>query len=46
MLLTTPEKWDSLTRRWKDNVNVMKEIRLVMIDEGKSCFSPCLKLEK
>lgn len=34
LLLTTPEKWDSLTRRWKEHSVLMKEIKLIMIDEG------------
>ncbi|GAB0092240.1 Winged helix-like DNA-binding domain superfamily [Sergentomyia squamirostris] len=33
VLLTTPEKWDSLTRRWKENANFLKTVRLMMIDE-------------
>ena len=33
IILTTPEKWDSFTRKWKDHRYVMKGIRLMMIDE-------------
>lgn len=35
LILTTPEKWDSLTRRWRDrsNSNLMKSVRLFLIDE-------------
>lgn len=33
LILTTPEKWDSLTRRWRDHASLMKSIRLFMIDE-------------
>lgn len=31
--VTTPEKWDSLTRRWKDYQYLMNKIKLVIIDE-------------
>jgi replicative superfamily II helicase len=27
------EKWDSLTRRWKDNRAFVEQIQLVLIDE-------------
>uniref|UniRef100_A0A1B0D1B5 Helicase ATP-binding domain-containing protein n=1 Tax=Phlebotomus papatasi TaxID=29031 RepID=A0A1B0D1B5_PHLPP len=33
IILTTPEKWDSLTRRWRENINFLMSVRLVMIDE-------------
>ncbi|XP_064098178.1 probable ATP-dependent DNA helicase HFM1 [Macrobrachium nipponense] len=33
IVLTTPEKWDSLTRRWKDHATLMEEISLLLIDE-------------
>lgn len=33
LILTTPEKWNSITRRWRQNVNFVRMIRLVMIDE-------------
>lgn len=32
-LLILQEKWDSVTRRWKDNKSFIKQIRLFMIDE-------------
>ncbi|KAF5277171.1 hypothetical protein FQR65_LT03877 [Abscondita terminalis] len=32
-IITTPEKWDSLTRRWRDNKNFVAFIKLFMIDE-------------
>lgn len=31
--VTTPEKWDSMTRRWKDHIEVANAVRLVLIDE-------------
>lgn len=31
--LTTPEKWDSITRRWRDNVAIMGQFSLILIDE-------------
>ncbi|KAK3910918.1 putative ATP-dependent DNA helicase HFM1, partial [Frankliniella fusca] len=33
IVLTTPEKWDSLTRRWRDHCTLMKTVRLFLIDE-------------
>ncbi|KAB0794088.1 hypothetical protein PPYR_13708 [Photinus pyralis] len=32
-IITTPEKWDVLTRRWRDNRNFIPFIKLFMIDE-------------
>ncbi|KAM7400961.1 hypothetical protein PAMA_005250 [Pampus argenteus] len=32
IILTTPEKWDSMTRRWKDNC-LLQLVRLFLIDE-------------
>jgi ATP-dependent DNA helicase HFM1/MER3 len=33
LIITTPEKWDCLTRKWRDNRNLMELIKLFMIDE-------------
>ncbi|ORY05950.1 P-loop containing nucleoside triphosphate hydrolase protein [Basidiobolus meristosporus CBS 931.73] len=33
IIVTTPEKWDSITRRWPDHQSFMKMIRLFMVDE-------------
>jgi ATP-dependent DNA helicase HFM1/MER3 len=33
IIVTTPEKWDSVTRRWKDHEKLMRLIRLFLIDE-------------
>jgi len=33
VILTTPEKWDSLTRKWKDHIYLLGNISLLMIDE-------------
>lgn len=33
VILTTPEKWDCLTRRWKDNTQFVENVKLFMIDE-------------
>ncbi|KAF9700744.1 hypothetical protein EKO04_001546 [Ascochyta lentis] len=33
IIITTPEKWDSMTRKWKDHEKLMKLIKLVLIDE-------------
>lgn len=33
LIISTPEKWDSLTRKWRDNETFVKEVKLFMIDE-------------
>ncbi|KAM5445347.1 ATP-dependent DNA helicase MER3 [Microsporum audouinii] len=33
IIITTPEKWDSMTRKWKDHMRLMQLIKLVLIDE-------------
>lgn len=33
IVVTTPEKWDSITRRWKDNARLVAMIKLFLIDE-------------
>ena len=33
IIITTPEKWDSMTRKWKDHQKLMKLIKLFLIDE-------------
>mmetsp|Transcript_20868 Transcript_20868/g.30891 ORF Transcript_20868/g.30891 Transcript_20868/m.30891 type:complete len:441 (-) Transcript_20868:3597-4919(-) len=33
LILTTPEKWDSLTRRWTENYTLFASVKLVMVDE-------------
>jgi superfamily II RNA helicase len=33
VILTTPEKWDSLTRRWTENVFLFGTVKLLMVDE-------------
>ncbi|CAO0800764.1 unnamed protein product [Mucor circinelloides] len=33
IIVTTPEKWDSMTRRWNDHKQLMKLISLFLIDE-------------
>lgn len=33
VILTTPEKWDSMTRKWRDNAGMMQAICLFLIDE-------------
>ncbi|KAJ6655838.1 hypothetical protein lerEdw1_004703 [Lerista edwardsae] len=32
IILTTPEKWDSMTRKWRDNT-LVQLVRLILIDE-------------
>ncbi|KAM9283124.1 LOW QUALITY PROTEIN: putative ATP-dependent DNA helicase HFM1 [Morus bassanus] len=34
IIITTPEKWDSMTRRWRDN-SIVHLVRLFLIDEVK-----------
>eukprot|EP00123_Amoebidium_parasiticum_P012536 comp21431_c1_seq1/m.29544 comp21431_c1_seq1/g.29544 ORF comp21431_c1_seq1/g.29544 comp21431_c1_seq1/m.29544 type:complete len:457 (-) comp21431_c1_seq1:444-1814(-) len=33
LVVTTPEKWDSMTRKWRDNKSLIQRVRLVMIEE-------------
>ncbi|KAI0120824.1 P-loop containing nucleoside triphosphate hydrolase protein [Hypoxylon sp. NC0597] len=33
IIVTTPEKWDSITRKWSDHRKLLEMIRLVLIDE-------------
>jgi ATP-dependent DNA helicase HFM1/MER3 len=33
IIVTTPEKWDSITRKWKDHERLMRLIKLFLIDE-------------
>jgi len=33
IIITTPEKWDSITRKWKDHEKLMRLIKLFLIDE-------------
>ncbi|KAL9104182.1 MAG: hypothetical protein Q9163_000834 [Psora crenata] len=33
IVVTTPEKWDSMTRKWKDHARLMALVKLLVIDE-------------
>jgi ATP-dependent DNA helicase HFM1/MER3 len=33
IIVTTPEKWDSMTRNWRDHAKLMKMVKLFLIDE-------------
>ena len=33
LICTTPEKWDTMTRKWKNRHNIMNSVRLMLIDE-------------
>ncbi|KAF2110578.1 Sec63 Brl domain-containing protein [Lophiotrema nucula] len=33
IIITTPEKWDSVTRKWQDHAKLMKLVKLFLIDE-------------
>lgn len=33
IVITTPEKWDSITRKWKDQSKLMQMVKLFLIDE-------------
>lgn len=33
IIITTPEKWDSITRKWKDHGRLMQLVKLFLIDE-------------
>ncbi|OAP54666.1 hypothetical protein AYL99_11114 [Fonsecaea erecta] len=33
IIITTPEKWDSVTRKWKDHAKLMQLVKLFLVDE-------------
>lgn len=33
IIIATPEKWDSMTRKWKDHERLMRMVKLFLIDE-------------
>ena len=33
IIITTPEKWDATTRKWKDHMRLMQLVKLFLIDE-------------
>jgi ATP-dependent DNA helicase HFM1/MER3 len=33
IIITTPEKWDSVTRKWKDHAKLIQLVRLFLVDE-------------
>ncbi|KAF2724757.1 P-loop containing nucleoside triphosphate hydrolase protein, partial [Polychaeton citri CBS 116435] len=33
IIITTPEKWDSMTRKWKDHRRLMSMVKLFLVDE-------------
>lgn len=33
IIITTPEKWDSMTRKWKDHSKLVQLVKLFLIDE-------------
>lgn len=33
IIITTPEKWDSMTRKWKDHMRLIQLVKLFLIDE-------------
>ena len=33
VIVTTPEKWDSITRQWNDTHHLINLVRLILIDE-------------
>ena len=47
LILTTPEKWDSITRRWNEHFVLLSCIKLVLIDEvhliGETDRGACLE---
>ncbi|XP_059146757.1 probable ATP-dependent DNA helicase HFM1 [Physella acuta] len=41
IICTTPEKWDSMSRRWKDNRDLFQQIKLFLIDEIHTVNDSC-----
>lgn len=33
IICTTPEKWDIMTRKWKNHLSIMNTVKLILIDE-------------
>ncbi|KAK6367420.1 ATP-dependent DNA helicase MER3 [Exophiala oligosperma] len=33
IIITTPEKWDSVTRKWKDHARLIQLVKLFLVDE-------------
>ncbi|KAH0833684.1 hypothetical protein AYO21_04430 [Fonsecaea monophora] len=33
IIITTPEKWDSVTRKWRDHTKLMQLVKLFLVDE-------------
>lgn len=33
IIITTPEKWDSMTRKWKDHAKLIELVKLFLVDE-------------
>ncbi|KAH7343302.1 hypothetical protein B0J17DRAFT_764514 [Rhizoctonia solani] len=40
IIITTPEKWDSLTRNWDDSSDFLQHIKLFMVDEVHTIAEP------
>ncbi|KAG9103375.1 Sec63 [Ceratobasidium sp. 370] len=40
VIITTPEKWDSLTRNWHDSSSFLQQIKLFMVDEVRHSLPP------
>jgi ATP-dependent DNA helicase HFM1/MER3 len=40
IIVTTPEKWDSVTRKWKDHRKLMELVKLFLIDEVHTVNDP------
>lgn len=47
VILTTPEKWDSITRKWTDHLFLIGSVKLLLIDEvhllGDDSRGSCLE---
>ncbi|XP_037932472.1 probable ATP-dependent DNA helicase HFM1 [Teleopsis dalmanni] len=33
VIVTTPEKWDSITRHWREYIDIVSAVRVLMVDE-------------
>jgi ATP-dependent DNA helicase HFM1/MER3 len=47
VILTTPEKWDSITRKWTDHLYLIGSVKLLLVDEvhliGDKSRGACLE---
>ena len=33
VIISTPEKWDAFSRKWRNNLSLVKDLELLLLDE-------------